>query len=185
VVIGQSAGSVAAPQYAGLVADQLPNARVTVLANASASYPDDPRLNSLLANAWGVLDALPEWPELTGMTAEEWSLPGLFVTAGRHDPDIVFARVDFAFDANQAFWYQVADLEVGDLLSHIDDNEAMIESAGVNLASYTAPGEDHIALTGSHFYTLEVNGQPLVDWVDALIAGEPVDDVHCTDCRSG
>jgi len=25
----------------------------------------------------------------------------------------------------------------------------------------------------------------LVDWVDALIAGEPLDDVHCTECRTG
>jgi hypothetical protein len=25
----------------------------------------------------------------------------------------------------------------------------------------------------------------LVDWVDALIAGEPLDDVHCDDCETG
>jgi hypothetical protein len=25
----------------------------------------------------------------------------------------------------------------------------------------------------------------LVDWVTRLIEGEPVDDVHCTECRGG
>jgi hypothetical protein len=30
---------------------------------------------------------------------------------------------------------------------------------------------------------LKVNGVRLVDWIDALFAGEPVEDVHCTHCR--
>jgi hypothetical protein len=32
------------------------------------------------------------------------------------------------------------------------------------------------------FYELKVNGVRLVDWVAALMAGEPLDDVHCEDC---
>jgi hypothetical protein len=34
-------------------------------------------------------------------------------------------------------------------------------------------------------YTMEVNGIRLVDWVARLIAGAPVDDVHCQKCRAG
>jgi hypothetical protein len=34
------------------------------------------------------------------------------------------------------------------------------------------------------FYELEVNGTKLVDWVRRLIEGEPVDDVHCKQCRA-
>jgi hypothetical protein len=34
------------------------------------------------------------------------------------------------------------------------------------------------------FYEMEVNGVTLVDWVDALIAGEPLDDVHCEQCET-
>jgi hypothetical protein len=29
---------------------------------------------------------------------------------------------------------------------------------------------------------MEVNGVRLVDWVEALLAGEPLDDVHCDEC---
>ena len=35
------------------------------------------------------------------------------------------------------------------------------------------------------FFEMEVDGVRLVDWVAALVAGEPLDDVHCEDCRAG
>ena len=55
----------------------------------------------------------------------------------------------------------------------------------MNLLSYIAPGDEHTTLSDGTFYTEEVNGQPLVDWVTRLVEGEPVDDVHCTDCTDG
>ena len=51
VVVGESAGSIAAPLYAGLVSDRLPDARITALADGSGSYPDDPAVNDLIAAA--------------------------------------------------------------------------------------------------------------------------------------
>jgi hypothetical protein len=49
--------------------------------------------------------------------------------------------------------------------------------------SYTAPGENHGVLDLDTFYEIEVNGVRLVDWVEALLAGETLDDVHCDECR--
>jgi hypothetical protein len=71
------------------------------------------------------------------------------------------------------------------LLAVIDGNEAAIEKAGVVLHSYTAPGRGHGILEWPRFYQLEVNGEKLADWLRRLIAGEPVDDVHCLRCRAG
>jgi Pectinacetylesterase len=184
VVMGESAGSIAAPLYAGLVSDRLPDARVTVLANASGSYPDVPRFNEVFST-WGFANAVPAWPENAGLTAEQWSAPGLFIQSGRHDPDIVFARVDYAYDEHQAFWYPLLGVPMEDLLSLIDGNETRIEAAGVNLLSYIAAGNEHVVLGDGPFYTEEVNGVKLVDWVTRLIGGEPVDDVHCTECTTG
>jgi rubredoxin len=184
VVMGESAGSIASPLYAGLVSDRLPDAKVTVLADGSGSYPDLEDINTRLAAAWGTGNTIPPWPENAGLTAEQWSFPGLFIQSGRHDPEIVFARHDYAYDERQAFWYPYFDIAAGDLLSRIDANEAQIESAGVNLLSYVAPGDEHTVLGDAEFYTETVNGQLLVDWVTRLIQGEPVDDVHCTDCNT-
>ncbi len=71
-----------------------------------------------------------------------------------------------------------------DLLAVIDANEAAIEDAGVVLHSYTAPGDDHGIFEYPAFYELEVDDVALVDWITALVAGEPLDDVHCEDCET-
>jgi hypothetical protein len=184
VVMGESAGSIASPLYAGLVSDRLPDAEITVLADGSGSYPDLADVNARLAAVWGTSNAIPPWPENAGLTAEQWSIPGLFVQSGRHDPQIVFARHDYAYDERQEFWYPYLGLAAEDLLARIDANEAQIESAGVNLLSYTAPGNEHTVLGDAEFYTEAVNGQPLLDWVTRVIERAPVNDVHCTDCTT-
>jgi hypothetical protein len=69
-----------------------------------------------------------------------------------------------------------------DLLAETDANEAAIEAAGVPLHSYTAPGDDHGIFEWDKFYDIEVEGVRLVDWVTALVTGEPPEDVHCDDC---
>jgi hypothetical protein len=186
VVAGVSAGAAATPLYAGLVSDRLPDAEITVLADGTgAAPPDDPDFNRLLAEAWGTGNAIPDWPDNAGLTAEQWtSISGLFIQSGRHDPDIVFARHDYAYDDVQELFASVAGVPTEDLLSEIDGNETRIEDAGVNLLSYIAPGDDHGALLYESFYTEEVNGETLVDWVTSLIAGEPVADVHCTECTA-
>jgi hypothetical protein len=75
-VSGESAGSVAAPLYAGLASDRLPNARITVLADGSGSYPDVPRWNNIIA-AWGAGNALPDWAKSAGRSGKRWSFPGV------------------------------------------------------------------------------------------------------------
>lgn len=185
VVIGVSAGSVAAPLYAGLVSDRLPDANITAVADSSGAYPDLPELNARLTAAWDTADAIPPWPENAGLTAEQWSVARLFIQSGRHDPDITFARYDHAYDERQASDPVLAGVSVDDLLALVDANEAQIEDAGVNLHSFTAPGDDHVVFDNESFYSETVNGVALVDWVTKLLEGEPVDDVHCTDCMAG
>jgi Pectinacetylesterase len=185
VVMGESAGSVASPLYAGLVSDRLPDAKITVLANGSGSYPDLPDINGRLAAAWGTGNAIPAWPENAGLTAEQWSFPGLFVQSGRHDPEIVFARHDHAYDERQEPWFSRLGIPAGDLLSRIDANETQIEGAGVNLLSYIAPGDEHVVLSDGLFYTETVNGVLFVDWVTQLVNHQPGADVHCQECRVG
>jgi Pectinacetylesterase len=184
VVIGESAGAIASPLYAGLVSDRLPDARITVLADGSGAYPDVPAINDIIV-AWGAGKAILAWPENAGLTAEHWSFPGLFIQSGRHDPDIVFARHDYAYDEKQEFFAELAGIPAQDLVSLIDGNETQIEGARVNLLSYIAPGDGHTVFSDGPFYTEGVNGQLLVDWVTRLIAGEPVDDVHCAECTAG
>jgi Pectinacetylesterase len=182
-VMGESAGSIAAPLYAGLASDRLPKARITVLADGSGSYPDVRRFNDIIA-AWGAGNALPDWTKSARRGARRWSFPGFFIQGGRHNPKIVFARHDHAYDEVQELWYPLAGIPAKDLVSLIDANETQIERAGVNLLSYTAPGSEHAVLSDEPFYTEQVNGRRFVDWVTTLIAREPIADVHCRQCRA-
>jgi hypothetical protein len=184
VVAGESGGSVPSPLYAGIVADRYPDARITVLADGSGAYPDIPAINGVIGANWGTLDAVPSWPVNEGMTVENWSFPGLFIQAGTHAPNIVFARHDYAFDRTQVFFAGLAGIPADDLVSLIDANEVQIETAGVNLWSYISPGDDHTVLHRDAFYTQTVEGVRLVDWVTSLVAGDTVADVHCMVCSA-
>jgi Pectinacetylesterase len=185
VVAGLSAGGVTAPLYGGLVSDRLPDAEITVLADAAGANTDDVPAAAEIAAAWGIGNTIPDWPENAGLTTEQWRASTLFVQSGRHDPDITFARHDYAYDHTQALRNGLLGVAEDDLLSLIDANEAQIETAGVNLLSYIAPGGDHGVLQYDKFYTEVVNGEKLVDWVTRLVAGEPVEDVHCEECTAG
>lgn len=182
VVVGESAGAVAAPLYGGLVSDALPAADVVVFADGAGGYPDVPSINELIGGLWGTMNAVPDWSVNEGLTAADWSLPGLWVQAGTHDPDIVMSRFDFAFDAAQVFFAGLNGIEASDLLDFMVANEARIEAAGVDQASYTAPGEDHTLVRKDELYTMEVGDVALVDWLGDLIAGADVPDVMCTEC---
>jgi Pectinacetylesterase len=180
VVVGKGGGSVAAPLYGGLASDLLPDAQVTVLGAVSGHLPDDPDLNEFFGERWGAYANMPDWKVNEALTARDWGAPRFWIQAGLHDPEIVLARFDFAYDAEAA---EEAELFGLDLLASIDANEAAIEDAGVVLHSYTAPGEGHRILEWPSFYEVEVNGEKLVDWVTRLIEGKPVEDVHCLKCR--
>lgn len=181
-VTGESAGGVPSPLFAGLVADALPDARVTALADSSGAYPDVAPLNAGIGALWGTEAAIPDWPETAGITTEQWSIPGLFSYTGRHDPDIALARFDFDADRVQAQFTGLVGLDASDLQSLILQNEQQIEASGVDLASWLAAGSDHTILSSPAVYTHEVGGQRLIDWITALVAGEEVPDVRCETC---
>jgi hypothetical protein len=186
VVVGKTAGGVAAPIYGGLIADLLPDAQVTVFGAQSGAIPDDPDLNTeILGELWGAFDNMPDWEVNEGLTARDWGTGRFWSQAGLHNPDMVLARFDYAFDPHAAEGVKyLLGIEVApaDLVALMDSNEADIEAAGVVMNSYTAPGEGHGILEFEMFYEMEVNGVRLVDWLEALIAREPVGDVHCEPC---
>ncbi len=184
VVAGESAGSVPTPLYAGLASDLLPDARIAVLADGSGAYPDVPGINGAVSGVWGAFDARPDWPEAVGDTVDDWSFPDLFIQAWRHNPDIVFSRHDYAFDQVQQFFAGLAGIPADSLVTLIDQNEQQIEAAGVDLSSYITPGDSHTVLSNPRFYSEEVEGVKLVDWVTALVNFENIDDVHCVECNA-
>ena len=119
-----------------------------------------------------------------GLTARDWGPTRFWIQAGLHDPELVLARFDFAYDREVAEEAEAIGRDPSQLLAVIDANEAAIEAAGVIQHSYTAPGDGHTILEDHNFYEMEVNGVTLVDWVDVLITGAPLDYIHCDECET-
>jgi hypothetical protein len=185
VVTGESGGGVPAPLFAGLVGDELPAADIVAIADSSGAYPEVSPANAGIGALWGRTNAIPDWPETAGSSPEQWSIPGLFAQAGLHNPRIRFGRHDYAYDRTQTQFSALAGIGGDDLLVMIDQNEQVIEGRGVPIAGYVAPGQQHTVFSQDRFFTEEVNGVKLVDWVQALVGGATPPDVHCTECRTG
>lgn len=183
IVAGTSAGAAPAPLYGALVAEALPEARVSTLADSAGAYPDDPALNGLLGFLWGAMEALPDWPELEGTTARDWGVPSLYGLAAARVPGITLAKFDYAYDDAQEENGRLAGVPADELLALIDEIDAGIEADGATVSSYVASGDAHTALDSEDLYELEVEGVRLLDWVTELVEGGAPLDVHCVDCR--
>lgn len=183
VVLGFSAGSAGAPLYGGLAHDLLPDADITVIADASGAYPGDPVITSAIGGLWGIFDDLPAWPESAGEPPTAWSLPGLFVQASRHVPGITLATVDTANDSVQRRFSDLIGFSGTPLPELIDRNAAFLESEGVPVSSWVGAGELHVSTASDGaLYGSEVDGTRLVDWLGDVLASDDVPDVRCTDC---
>ena len=181
-VTGSSAGGVPAPFYAGLVADELPEASVAVLADASGGYPSNEVFNVGVGSLYDVAAGIPDWPELEGVPPVEIGVPDLFRFTGQHNADIRMARYDSAFDETQEAFNTLIGGGV-DLLEVLDRNEELSEAGGAELQVYVAPGELHTILGRPDVYDLEVEGVAFIDWLTDFVDGGAPGDVHCTECN--
>ena len=178
VVLGQSAGSASAPLYGGLAADRLPEAQVTVLADASAAYPGDEAITTVIGGLWGITEGLPDWPEAAGDPLTAWSLPGLFVQAAEHVPGIRLATINTADDEVQRRFADLIGFAGTPLVELIDTNTEQIESAGVELDTWVSEGTTHVITARDELYETEVDGTLLIDWITDVVNREDVEDVH-------
>ncbi len=180
-VAGSSAGSIASPFYAGLVAEQYPDARITQLGDGSGGYRA-PEGAALVNEAWGVASTWPDWEQYANATPETMVFESYYLATAARFPDITMATYNTANDSTQNLFLAVLGAGSMPLLERIQLNNADIAAAVPNFASYIAGGTLHTILRMPEFYTYAVEGVRVVDWVTNLANGEPVDSVACTDC---
>ena len=180
-VTGSSAGAIPSPLYARFLTEQYPEARVSVLGDAAGGYRNL-LVSDLPHEAWGTLNALAHLPEFSEMTADSFSFESLYITSGLRHPGVTFARYDAAEDAVQRRFLALGGQQVEQLQPLLDANHADIKNQLDHYVSYVAPGDSHTILTRPDFYTLQVDGIAIRDWVKDLATGKIVQDVHCGDC---
>jgi len=179
VVAGSSAGAFTTPLYAGVAADQLPNAKVAVIADSGGAVPD--AIAVVTAN-WGSVKSLPDWPEFAGTTAAMMTPPYIFTKVAEHNPSITFMRHDYAYDRVLSSYAMMAGLSADGLVEVMRSGEASIEATGVAVAAWVSPGDAHTILGRADFYTEELNGVRFLDWLLAFLGDASLADNYCVEC---
>ncbi len=180
-VTGSSAGAIPSPLYARVLADHYPQARLVQLGDGAGGYRNMGQVQPYVE--WDTLGALASFPEYSGMAPEAFSFESLYISSGKAHPEATFARYDTAADEVQVSFIELGGVVTGPLQTMLAENEADIDAGISNYHSYVAPGTVHTILLRPEFYTYEVGGTKIRDWVAALAVGDPVSDVHCGDCE--
>ena len=177
--MGCSAGSLGSIFHAATILEQYPEASVAHLGDAAGGYRG--AVGELIAS-WGTSDGLPRWVDgVADLAPADLTFAALYTLTAAHYPAATFAQVNTAGDLVQNTYLVLMD----DALPYAQGlaaNLAEIRAAVPNFRAYTAWGVGHCLTNTPNFYTYQVDGVRLRDWVAALAAGEPVADVQCTNC---
>jgi hypothetical protein len=174
-VVGASAGALGSPYYAALVAEHYPRARVVQLGESAGSYRT-PAVAAISA-AWGVSGLLRERKAYRDADSTTMTWEYLYTHSSGQGSRVRFAQVNSVEDATQRRFLALAGTRDVPLSTLLAGNLADIRKANPQFRSYTAPGTSHILLGSPEFYTLQVDGTSLRDWVAALVEGRPVKNV--------
>lgn len=177
VVAGGSAGALASPVYAAVVARHYRDAVVTQFGGGGAGYRTPPPAE--IWRGWGTIPALPDVLDVAGVTPENLHIIDLYRLAAAAAPRVRFHTYDSAYDAVQESFHALLGYPV-ELLDGLDANLAELHRDVPHLASYVAGGEFHSVLRYAELYQRESAGVRAVDWVgDVIEPDSDRGDVHC------
>lgn len=179
LVTGSSAGGVATPFYAELVARHYGQARVIGLGDAAGGFRSE-AAEGIDLEPWGipgVVNRHPGWEEFSGLGIED-----LYITASQGAPNLELYQVDYARDFVQGRYLELAGNEEPDVLELLRSNRRDIHRAEETFRFYTIGGYEHTVMSRPTFYFYETDGHRFLDWVAAILAGDNVPSVDCREC---
>src|SRR3712207_9255560 len=96
----------------------------------------------------------------------------------RHYRRNVFSQFNYARDEVQQIFYEAVGGDGDESADALERSLDEIRRTSHNFRCSTADGDGHCVLNRRDFYSHETSGVHLRDWVAALEAGRPVDDVE-------
>lgn len=184
VVTGCSAGSYGSIGWSAHVAEHYKQSPVVQFGDSGAGV--------ITANffqqsfpSWNAQAAFPTWiPALdpSRVDIQTLSLADLYAGISAYYPRHRFSQYDTDTDENQTFYFTVMGGSDATAWSQMmRASIADIQSRAPNFASFIAPGDQHCIIPFDNFYTVNVNGRRLLDWLTDMLAGKPVERVACQD----
>lgn len=174
-LIGCSAGTIGSAVYAPYVMERYPQTPIAVIGDSGGGFRDAP---AALLTSLGTLDLLPAWlPGYQGVSVDNLPTQTFFTALALAYPANTFALLDSTDDSAQSSLLRLTGSPLS-LAELIRQNLADIRQSAPNYLSYNTPGDYHCLTMRPEFYRVEVNGVKPVEWVFAIAAGQPVENVQ-------
>jgi pectinacetylesterase len=175
LVVGASAGAIAAPYYAGILAGHYPRARVIAIGDGAGGYRGGEV--SRVTSVWGTVDQLHREAAYRDLDSTTLSFAAIYIHAARSAPRARFAQINSAADSVQLQFLALEGIKDVPLRTLLGENLGDIRKAVPRFRSFVAPGERHVVIGSREFYDLRVDGVALRDWVADLVQGRSVPNV--------
>jgi hypothetical protein len=179
-VAGTSAGAVATPFYASVLANHYPRARVVALGDDAGTY-ERIAIGAVDHGRWRFHDVVSRQTGWEDFPAR-WGVEDLYITAARSAPGLRLYQVDHAHDQAQRRYHELAGTPDPDLLALLRASRRAIRKQVPEFRAYTVGGTRHRILDSRVFYGYATNGHRLSDWVAAIVRSDTVPTIDCTEC---
>ena len=182
LVTGCSAGAYGSALWSADVMNHYPDASVMQFADSGAGIITKTFFEESFPS-WNAKDAFPKGiPELdpANVDIQTLALPDLYAGIANHYPKQWMSEYNTVRDENQTFFFTAMGGSGVDEWSQLmQDSVSKIESTTKNFAAFTAPGEQHCILLYDNFYTVNVGGVKLTDWLKDEASGKAVTSHKC------
>ncbi len=185
-VTGCSAGSYGSVMWAPHVAEHYEDARVVQFGDSGAGIITQTFFEDSFPS-WNAEEAFPDW--IDGLDPNEvnvldLTLGDLYVGLANHYPEHQFSQYNTAFDENQVFYFTaMGGSGPAEWSQRMHASIDAIHAGAERFTSFIPKGEQHCIVPFDNFYTVNVDGYRLTDWLGEMLAGERPDRHACTsDC---
>lgn len=182
LVTGCSAGSYGSALWSAHVMEHYPDTRVLQFGDSGAGVITDAFFRNSFPS-WNALEVFPSWiPALDPARVDVFTLglADLYVGISNAYPDDRMSQYNTVRDDNQTFYFTaMGGSGVDEWSTRMQASIADIESRAPTFSSYLAPGLQHCIIPYDNFYTVNVGGRRLVDWLRELEDGDDPASVAC------
>ena len=184
-VTGCSAGSYGSLLWTHHLIKQYPQAKVYQFGDSGAGVITSNFLSQSFPN-WNALGAAPDWipsldPKQVDLLTKDVAY--IYAESAKNQPGHTFSQYNTLEDSVQVTYFQVmgggtAQQWSQGMVSSIDT----IMSDAPSFRAYLAEGKQHCIIPFKEFYTTQVKGKKLVDWLADMVDDQPVQSQRCTAC---
>lgn len=181
-VTGCSAGSVGSITHAPYIIEQYPDVPVTQLGDSLAFVYHRP-IN--VQTDYKAHDNFASWiPALKAIEPGTLIMSDFYNAVANYYPDYTFSQYNTEADNVQTRFYEAIGGDPDNFPVDLAANLTRIHQSSPNFRSYTASGDLHCILPRPQFYTTEIDGVRIAEWVADLADNQPVSSVRCETCQN-